>query len=214
MNKRFFLILIFFIIFNNWGYVFEHAHFEHILNYLEPHDYHPKTLIILDIDNTLAHPKQLFGGDQWLMHQIESHIKNGLTASDALTKTLPFYFQLQDIVELIPVEQTTPAYIKSMQEKGILIIALTARSDEIKDRTLQQLAAMGIDFSNSSFMLEPFEETVPCKYSYKNGIIFCHGNDKGKVLKLVLEKVNHKPIKVIMMDDKEKISPCSKKYIR
>ncbi len=201
-------IFILFIIFytSSFATVIEHAEFSSIFKYLTPDDYHHNTVVVLDIDNTIATlggPFQMLGSDTWVSHEIAKRVKEGVSLEEALAQVLPLYFQLVHIVDLKPVESSTIETIKQLQALGITVIACTLRSLEISDRTIEQLNAMGIDLTHSAF--GPTEimgnEVI---FRYKNGIIFCHGLSKGPAFKYVLAHFNHAPTKVIFIDDKEK----------
>ncbi len=45
--------------------IVEHDSFHAVTYYLYPHDLHGKTLVILDIDNTLAQPESILGSEEW-----------------------------------------------------------------------------------------------------------------------------------------------------
>ena len=162
-------------------------------------------LIVCDIDNTLAETPTDFGGDQWFyglfMHRMKTQ---GISADQAVKELLPVYFEIQKQIGLVPVEKETVSIIKQLQRK-VPLIALTARSEAIIDRTITQLNAIDIDFTRSSlFCTESFDGAIDYPYHYHQGSIFCGSNNKGKVLFEVLNKYNYRPEVIIMIDDKEK----------
>ncbi len=185
--------------------VYEHSEFASIFNYLNPNNYHKNTIVILDIDNTIATthaPFQFLGSDAWYSYEFNKRIEAGLSVLEAKAEINPFFFPLVHIIELRPVEPTIPQIIKQLQERGITVIACTARSLEISDRTIVQLNNIGINFSLSGFGDQELWGT-DTKYRYKDGIIFCHGIHKGPTLNIVLNHFNHVPTKVIFVDDRE-----------
>lgn len=197
--------------------IYEHSEFVSVFNYLTEKDYHKNTVVILDIDNTIAiqgHPFQMFGGDMWASYEITKLVDEGYTFKDALAQILPFYFKLTHHVEVKPVEPNTPQIIKQLQDAGITVIACTVRSIQISDRTVAQLKAIGIDLAHSAF---GYGEILAhdFSYCYKDGVIFCSSfcpqdslfftdSNKGTVLKYILEHFEHTPTKVIVIDDREK----------
>lgn len=194
------------IVFNNGATIHEHHQFSSILDYLTPEDYHKNTIVVLDIDNTIAtvgHPFQWLGGDTWISHEIEKLIKTGLHPLEAIKQALPLYYELQEIIDLKPVEPSTPELIKQLQESGVTVIGLTIRSFIICDRTIEQLKAIGIDLSHAALGQDDFYGP-DSMYRYKNGIIFCASGDKGTALKHILEHLKHTPTKIIVIDDKER----------
>jgi hypothetical protein len=199
-------ILVLFFSISIFANIVEHADFACILNYIKQEDCHKNTLVILDIDNTIAtldKPFQLLGDVAWIEYEYNKLIQQGLNVKEPEAQILPFFFELTHYIELKPVEATTVAIIKQLQEAGITVIACTMRSIDIIDRTIEQLKTIGIDFTNSAFGYEELFGHNP-RFCYKNGIIFCHGGDKGITLNYVLEHFWHTPTKVIVIDDKEK----------
>jgi hypothetical protein len=186
--------------------IIEHAEFASIFNYITEDDYHKNTVVILDIDNTIAiqgHPFRMLGGDIWVNYEIAKLIEQGIEPKKAVAQVLPFYYELTHFVDLKPVEPSIPWIIKQLQDAGITVIACTIRSIEISDRTIEQLRAIDIDFAHSAF---GYNELLGhgSSFRYKDGIIFCCGGDKGITLKHVLAHFEHTPTKVIVIDDKEK----------
>jgi uncharacterized protein DUF2608 len=201
-----FSIFVLFFSFSLLANIIEHNKFACILDYIKPEDCHKNTLVILDIDNTIAtlgQPFQWLGGDAWITYEINKLMQEGLSYKEATARILPFYFELTHFVELIPVEPTTITIIKQLQEAGITVIACTIRSIDIMYRTIEQLKMIGIDLMHSAFGYEELSCHEP-RFCYKNGIIFCHGGNKGITLANVLEHFDHTPTKVIVIDDKEK----------
>ena len=199
-------LLTFLCVASSYTTVIEHAEFASILNYLTPDDYHKNTVVVLDIDNTIATlggPFQVLGSDTWVNYEIAKRIKEGMPVNEALEQVLPLYFELVHIVDLKPVEPTTIEIIKQLQDLGITVIACTLRSLQISDRTIEQLHEMGIDLTHSAFGPGEILGT-DIIFRYKNGIIFCHGLSKGPAFKSILDHFNHTPTKVIFIDDKEK----------
>lgn len=203
-SKLFFCIVICTTL--NFAIIIEHAHFGSIFDYVTPTDYNKKTIVIVDIDNTLATlagPFQMLGSDTWVNYEIAKRFSQGMTIDAALAEVLPLYFDLVRLVNLRPVEPHTPEIIKQLQDAGITVVACTLRSIEISDRTVEQLQAIGIDFTHSAFGIEEIIGQE-IRFRYKNGIIFCHGLNKGPAFKAVLDYFNHTPAKIIFIDDKEK----------
>lgn len=165
-----------------------------------------QTLLILDIDNTVAEPAQgLLGSDQWFCQMMAAKQKNNtLSFSDALNEVLPLYNSIQMNIWLKPVEDYIPILIKSWQAKGIQIIALTARNFKLVDTTISQLKKINIDLTFSKISDKEISLSLAYPCHYKNGIIFCGQNDKGDTLKSFFEYLNYYPKKVIFIDDKEK----------
>lgn len=203
--KRFFVFLLSLsFCFSLSAMIIEHTKFDAILTYLNEDDLHRNTIIIIDIDNTIAHPHGTIGSEEWFMHLVNQKLNEGLSIKAALEEVLPLYFAVHHSIWMQPVEAVTPVIIKYLQQSGVIVIAVTARSLEIRERTFEQLDAIGVDFSHAPLWHEEILSDSDLIYHYKDGILFCAGNDKGKVLKAILDHINHTPTKVIAIDDKEK----------
>lgn len=186
--------------------IVEHHHFQHVLDWVLPEDLHNKTVIVLDIDNTLAHPETyLIGSEEWVAHMICSYGDTTITDPKARFACIaPLYYDVIHGISFQPVESITVEIIKELQNSGVVVVGLTARSFEICDRTIEQLYNIGIDLSHASLWHEQLWHDCHLEYCHKNGIIFCDGNDKGKVLTHLFERLNYQPSKIIAVDDKER----------
>jgi len=124
----------------------------------------------------------------------------------AINSILPTYFHVAFQVPMIPVETTTPSVVKQLHEKNIPTLALTARSLHIADRTLDQLANMGIHLSIPHIQQKEMFLTLPTHIPsmYKQGILFSGSNNKGDVLLEFFKEANYYPKMVIFVDDKRK----------
>ena len=110
-----------------------------IYSYIKPHEYNKDLLVIFDIDNTIARPPTDLSSDQWfyaMVHQLEA---SGKSHQEAINLVLPLFIHIQRDTWLVPVEKDTIPVINALQEKGVSVMALTARSLEVTYRTLEQL---------------------------------------------------------------------------
>lgn len=187
------------------SHIVEHHHFHRLLDFVFPEDLHNKTIIVLDIDNTIAQPKGKIGSEEWVVHVINKWADSSITDSRARFQIIaPLYFDIIHSVDFIPIELITIDIIRELQQAGVLVIGLTARSFQVCDRTIEQLYNIGIDLSHASVWHEDLWYEGHLNYCHKQGIIFCDGNDKGKVLSHVFEQLNYYPSKIIAIDDKER----------
>lgn len=161
------------------------------------------TLIIFDIDNTLAAPKLEIGSDQWVNYLVEQKMKDGLNFQQAFNAVLPTYFHVQFKIAMHPVEDITPKLIDELKSNGASVIALTARSIFVASRTLDQLHDMRVELGIQGHASEMhLNMPIPC--IYMDGVIFSGNNDKGLVLLELLSNIAFKPTKIIFLDDKLK----------
>lgn len=106
------------------------------------------------------------------------------------------------------VEKDVLETLEVLRSKGAIIFALTSRSFQFADRTIQQLADIGIHYGIFLDKLSLRTETFSKDKShqgYKDGIIFTGAENKGKVLKSFLSL--HPELiytQISLMDDDEK----------
>ncbi len=183
-----------------------------IKDHINPDD--NKELIIFDLDNTCfesAH-KHSIGGDQWFTALMTQGKAAGLPEHEAFAKTLIFWSELQTIIPVKPVEEHVVTLINSLQQQQKSIIALTTRSTHAIDNTIKHLASIGITFFKSHPAVEKLNfDHLPIKATYREGILFCGDNQKGRVLKTLLDAMPDKPTKIIFIDDKKKYLECVEK---
>lgn len=165
------------------------------------------TLIIFDIDNTIAHlnsPAPLYvGSDTWFECQLEDELKQGKTRAAALEVVVPQYNKAQNRYDLVFVQSTTPQVLQQLQEQKFHTIALTARNEQLIERTLTQLQVLQVNFA-AMHMPQRIVLDRDKKVEYVQGIIFVGGGDKGVALKKFLEHecMQHDIRTIIMVDDR------------
>ncbi len=166
---------------------------------IEPNEYNKNTLVVFDIDNTVATQHGYFG-DAWFSKMLADELSKGKSVFDVL----PTYFHAQINTWLVPGEPTALPLIENLQNNGITVIALTARDYHILYRTFEQLQRIGVDFSATSphKPFQPYGTHEPALY--EGGIIFAGGHDKGEVLLHWLDQMKYNPTKIIFIDDKLK----------
>lgn len=171
-------------------------------NYLNPALKPEDILIVFDIDNTIAESTNQLASAQWFtaMHKIKEQC--GMTKIEAIKATLPLYSLLVEHCPLQPVEPTTVALIKELQDSGYKVMSLTVRSpEELKTCTVNQLAQIGIDFTRNA--IYPKDIIFNHSVQYIQGILFVDGGNKGEWLLHILKHVGYMPKQIIFIDDKE-----------
>jgi len=112
--------------------------------------------------------------------------------------------RLQHTVKLHPMEDCTVPLIQQLQQEGFTVLVLTARAPYVAPSTFDHLHGLTLDFSAS---LSPMEDHIikgpelNKSAMYKNGVIFCHQQDKGVVLAQFLHQNNLNPECLIFADD-------------
>ncbi len=170
----------------------------------------PNSLVVFDIDNTLAHPEGVpegnpLGSDQWFVYLYKNRMNDGLSINQAIKDVLPLYCHIQSKTTLVPVDESMLGFIEKLQTMPTIdVIALTARSFPLITRTIEQLDQMGVDFAESSPFCHNVALDLPHPALCRHGVIFSGMNDKGETLYAFAKASDHLPSKVIAIDDKEK----------
>jgi hypothetical protein len=185
--------------------IIESPHIADIYKYINHDEYNNNTLVMFDLDNTLITPPlhSDLGSDQWFYAMYQKKLDEGIEAQQAIDSVLPVYKQAIAEINFEPVEHDTVAVVSHLQQKGVHVIGLTARSIDLAYRTIEQLAHIGIDFGKD-------HQECPIPYGtgkpalYMDGIIFSGNYSKGEVVASWLKETNYKPKKIIFIDDKLK----------
>ncbi|HSC24768.1 MAG TPA: DUF2608 domain-containing protein [Candidatus Babeliales bacterium] len=178
-----------------------------IINYINS----PDTLVIFDIDNTLAHPTQELGSDEWFCFLVDKKMSEGFDRLTAVYYALPKIFYAQFNIPLKPTEDGISELISQLASNNIAIMALTARSIFIAERTIEQLHNIDIAFFMSGISNDDLVLPMQHPSFYKEGVLFSGDNDKGETLQYFLNFMNYHPQKIIFIDDKMKCIESVKK---
>lgn len=170
-----------------------------VLNYVS----NPNTIVLFDIDNTLACPEGEVCSDQWVNFTIAQNRAAGMDEAQALAETLKIYFHAYDFIDMVPSEKNTPEILEQLKRVCIPTVAFTTRSLPIVARTIEQLALAGIQLNPPAVFDHELSFTVNEKQAlFKKDIIFCNNNDKGKTLTNLFAAFNYYPETVVFVDDK------------
>jgi len=162
-----------------------------------------KTIVAFDIDFTIAEHEQELGEGPWFDYYIKKIQEKGLHPKEALNLALSVFYLVNQFIDLKNIDNSN-ALIKDLQDNGISTIAVTNRSIPTYKRTIEQLKKIDIDFSKKGLSKNDIDLAVKYNGIFSQGIIFCGGNNKGKMLFQFLDKINYKPKKIVFIDDKLK----------
>ena len=180
-----------------WANIKESNNISDLLTYATPN-----SLVLVDLDNTIIQPKQTLGSDQWYSDMVKT-FKKTMSDDAAKKRAIAIWQRVQSKIEVVPVEDDTIDVIKKLQSDNIRVMALTARSRPVADRTIALLTSIGIDFSIKNNEFKKIKLYDKHNVKIKNGVIFIGPlNNKGKVLLRFLDKTQLKPDKIIFIDDK------------
>lgn len=180
--------------------IIESDKFQLIENYLCK-----KTLVAIDLDNTLIEPKGLIGSHQW-SKALESHeinTKNGFNLNCIHNNNAFQFLQAQkNHVEIKLVDLKAKETIIKLQKRKIPLIAFTHRNLPSIGITKKQLKLLNVNFLKTAPIKEDLIldlENAPAIFT--EGILFSDENPKGSVLKAFLKRINYYPKSIIMIDD-------------
>jgi FMN phosphatase YigB (HAD superfamily) len=167
-----------------------------------------ETLTIFDIDNTLIEPTGNMGSDQWFYYLIKIYKMEGKNEVQAGVQAMRAWNVAQTKIQIQSVESKTPDSIQHIQKQKIHTLAITARTLDIADRTVEQLKSVHIQLDTLSMTTFPMSaKAFQLKEDalYKKGILFVgENNSKGVVLMKFLEHHHFKPKRIVYVDDKLK----------
>jgi hypothetical protein len=155
------------------------------------------TWLIVDLDNTVMTSRIDLGGDAWFTSLCEHAASQDTDPAVTMALVFVLYNMVQNFVRTMPVEPEIVLIIKALQNIGVPVFGLTARSYPIRQATVRQLADIGINFSINC--IAPGDGV-----SYEQGIIYCGGQNKGDFLSNFLIQYNQSPEHIVMLDDKSK----------
>lgn len=169
-----------------------------------------KPLVVIDIDNTILTSSSDLGGDIWYQWQ-----RGKLDVKPAKGDKVDCLFQdsiglLYELVPMNKIEDKTPEMIRSWQDSGVTVMALTSRSPNYRAATEREMNRNQFDMTISPLKEKGSDKTPvyidnPKRaLSYINGIMMTTGMNKGTMLQYVLDKTDQHFDKVVFVDDSQK----------
>jgi len=179
------------------------------------------TLVVFDIDKTLTNETNVFR-QKWFREieagkQFWQEVQQfyGSKPNSSEFKAIVESKRMKSIGLDQPVESITVPLIKTIQQSGAKVIALTACQtgkfgliDSMEEWRFEQLANVGIDFSSSfsaqKIILDAISDRAGRHPVFYKGIILSEEDsiEKGIALGAFLDCVGFRPGKVIFFDDK------------
>lgn len=159
------------------------------------------TLVLVDIDKTAVKSATHLGSEAWYNHLERKGSDWGIGDSTLM----PLVTRIMQNTAYTLVEETTPGLIAELQAKKHLIFAFTGRlmvapwDPHFSRATHNHLKAVGIDFERTHIPAHFAHKKFPS--SFAHGIIFSNWQPKGPVLKHFLNELDHRPGKVVLIDD-------------
>ena len=213
MNKFCFTVLMTLCIFSCQAQITQVNDMKEILDYFNTAD--SKTLAIFDVDMVLVQP----GDPAFQM----ANMKRFGAISKRIMKDIPadkqmMFLSLMTISsEPVLIDECTPQLLKSIIQKGIPAIALTANLTgsfgpvkNMEEWRIKSLRLLGIDFTKTAPYQKSlvFDELSPYRGNYStylDGVLFVNGIkvSKGDAFLSFLKKTAFFPDKIIFIDDRE-----------
>lgn len=165
-----------------------------------------KTLVLVDLDNTLITSAQTIGSTQWFDDMLKNNVKDETNENLAIQKAVDDWIEVQFHTKLVPIEDKTIKTMQKIQGLALHVIALTARSNNISDVTYDSLKDLGLDFKVNNNIPEQYLSRDKTTL-HKNGIITAALHNKGKIVREFLRRNNLSKAqinKIIFVDDKQK----------
>lgn len=183
-----------------------------VKRFLEKDSFDENCWIIFDVDYTLTMPTMAYERKDYAVTQrslapILKTVTDGVLL-DRLCSESVFFPQTL-------IEKQTPEVITALKERGAKVFALTAvlGAEKLRKHRFETLNKLGINFSDafdfSEMDLDDIASYVGYKSGYYNGVLYANGecdltNNKGKVLKSFMKKINKFPTHVVVIDDNER----------
>lgn len=181
--------------------------------YQEIGSFDENTLFLFDVDHTLIMPKDV------IQRAAHADIRNKIIRdtfdeAEIFDKFSDTYFVsiFYNVREAMLVEDETPALVRSLQERKIPVLALTAAPGEkygiiesLSDWRVRELKRFGFNFKKTApskeIILFSKNQDKPSRPLFKKGILFTANHPKGEVLANYLELIKWKPNKIVFVDD-------------
>lgn len=210
--KSFLNILLMLTFHSGMAYIIESNTLETVVEHIDFNE--PDTLVIFDIDNTIARPEGELSSDEWFCYLINKRMAEGHSYLTSIYYALPVVYYAQFNVLLVPTEAIAPFLIQQLIENNIPVMALTTRSLFVAERTIEQLETINIFFSVPSISQDDLVLSMEHPCFYRQSILFSGNNDKGEALINFFHAMNYFPKQVIFIDDKVKYLSSVEKVLK
>ncbi len=163
------------------------------------------TWLLVDLDNTLFEAKQALGHARWFDDEVEQRVQIGMSRKEAIRDTYPMWIITQQICPVKPLEESFVPFLRTLQNRNIVVMGLTLRQPSIAKSTLDQVASLGFDFAKTAPSKDSFPISATHPSLYLQGILFVSDyNKKSDLFLSFLSLIQKRPKKVILIDDKRK----------
>jgi hypothetical protein len=163
----------------------------------------PDTLFIFDIDNTLIRPCQVLGSDEWVDYCFKKKQEEESSPDEVKRSVIETWMAVQVLTKMRLIEEESPAVVAELQQKGLSVMVVTSRGEDVIRTTRLQLQSVGIDMAKATVCKESFFLNDFPTVHFVDGILFAGGLTKGDVLKSFLHQIGYTPKRIVFIDDKK-----------
>lgn len=168
------------------------------------------SLILFNVTDTLYAPATTLANNQWRIYftdRVNALVSDKESADRLINKVK------NDIVNHIPkttVEECTPHLIADLQNQKIPVLGITQKqmvtsyADNFGLITSNHLQSIGINLEQTLSYLNLKNDDSETSYSFAYGLIFTNKQPVGQAVVSFLDRLEHKPAKVIMVDNSRK----------
>lgn len=168
-------------------------------------------LVVFDFDNTLMAMNQDIGSDQWYNWQSKA-ISENLNKEKMLNskeELFEVHYKLFALGDMHLVEKNTAELVQKIQSENIKSFIMTSRGSEYRNDIEIELERGGLSFKESAIgplggyasRFVPEGTGLTRLISYEDGILMGSGQNKGILLKYILNKTNSQFKLIIFIDD-------------
>lgn len=189
-----------------------------------------RTLLVIDIDNTLLTMQGDLGSDPWFEWQ-EYLLKQEPDSPDLVADDFAGLLEVQGLLftlgKMRPSQEDLPALVRHAQDLGARTLVLTSRGPMFRPATERELEAAGYDFASTLIAMrdvpageflpvdpsdpgavgltpeevELFQLSGPRTVSLDQGVFMVAGQHKGAMLLTALHRAIEPPKAVVFVDD-------------
>ena len=164
-----------------------------------------KSLIFIDVDNTLITPTTNLGSDHffdWQIDLIEKKDPQSLTNNKQ--NMLKILFDIWKYIDYRlcdnEINQILESLVENKQSDLLLCTARSIENDEITVKTLEKFNLT--KYLSSNLIDDCTIEKDHLRFTIKNGIIYCNGQNKGQIIELITQNILQSFNNIILIDDK------------
>jgi hypothetical protein len=172
------------------------------------------SILFFDIDNTLLKLDTDICSDEWVKWQVDLLIKHETHGHHGAKSILHLFdryckWMTHTECDVKILEESAPDIINGLLKRGFKIMFVTARNPNISEVTIKQLSKfydvkklfnIDVELDNDNFLLKNIANDQPATWR-QDGICFLAGQNKGKFIKYIVDKLNFSDYNYLFFDD-------------